>query len=114
MPPLGNTYVPNANYNYVSPNVYSPNQQQNQQAYAINNSNDANVNNTDFPMPTEEDWLTLDLQPILDGTAGYGNVDNQWYGAFGPETQNNLDFVGKFMNDQARGDGYGDGSGMGF
>lgn len=111
MPPLGNTYIPNANYSYASPNVYSPNQQQNQQSYAMNNN--SGTNHSDFPMPTEEDWLTLDLNALL-GESGSGTADGQWYGAFGPETQNNLDVLGKFMNDQLRDDGYGDGGGMGF
>lgn len=111
MPPLGNTYIPNPNYNFSSPSVYSPNQQQNQQSYAMNNN--TSTNTADFPMSMEEDWLTLDLNALL-GDPNNGNGDPQWYGAFGPETQNSLDVLGKFMSDQSRSDGYGDGGGMGF
>jgi len=108
MPPIGNTYANNnnnASYNLpYSPNQQqaSPQQQQLQQ-YPMNN---------DFTMPSEEDWLTLDLNPLLD-TSGMNGGDNQWFGAFGPETHNNLEVLGKLVNDQYRGDGYGDG-GMGF
>lgn len=114
MPPIGNTYANNnnANYNFTSPTPYSPNQQQHaspqqqMQQYAMSN------NGNDFNMPSEEDWLTLDLNPLLD-TSGVNPSDNQWFGAFGPETHNNLEVLGKLVNDQYRGDGYGDGDGDG-
>ena len=57
-----------------------------------------------FPFPSEEDWLTLDLQPLIDATPGLGDGGNgdggEWYGAFGPETQNNLEVLGKLVNEQ--------------
>lgn len=67
---------------------------------------------TDFSMPSEEDWLTLDINPLLD-PSGLGGGENTWFGAFGPETHNNLEVLGKFVNDQYRVEGYEDG-GMGF
>ena len=67
------------------------------------------------------DWLTLDLQPLLGGNdgmggGGVGGGDNPWFGAFGPETHNNLEVLGKLVNDGGgyRGDGFGDDGGMGF
>lgn len=112
MPPIGNTYAANdATYNLAGPSPYSPNQQQASpqqplQQYPISS------NSNDFNMPSEEDWLTLDLNPLLD-TSGLNGGDNHWFGAFGPETHNNLEVLGKLVNDQYRGDGYGEG-GMGF
>jgi len=112
MPPIGNPYANNnATYNFTNQSSYSPNQQQaspQQQLsqYAMSN------NSNDFNIPSEEDWLTLDLNPLLD-TSGMGGADNQWFGAFGPETHNNLEVLGKLVNDQYRGDGYG-GGGLGF
>lgn len=121
MPPIGNTYANNANYTFSNHSgtnsTYSPtqqhtnHQQRQQQQYAM--SNNSNSNN-EFNMPSEEDWLTLDLNPLLDTSGGLGGGDsNQWFGAFGPETHNNLEVLGKLVNEQYRGDGYGDG-GMGF
>ena len=87
--------------------------------------------NLNFPFPSEEDWLTLDLQPLFDASGGFGSNNNnndsggagsgggggdntttgglgsggggfdttqQWYGAFGPETHNNLEVLGKLVN----------------
>lgn len=118
MPPIGNTYANNNNnaatYNLSNPNPYSPDQhpqqqptpQQPLQQYPLSNPT------PDFDLPSEEDWLTLDLNPLLD-TSGMNGGDNQWFGAFGPETHNNLEMLGKLVNDQYRADGYGEG-GMGF
>jgi len=111
MPPIGNTYI-NTNYNVPNnPTTGSPTQsfnpsQQQQQQYAMSNPG------TDFSMPSEEDWLTLDINPLLD-PSGLGGGENTWFGAFGPETHNNLEVLGKFVNDQYRVEGYEDG-GMGF
>ena len=65
-------------------------------------------------MPNEEDWLTLDLNPLLDANA-LGNPDPAWFGpgAFGPETHNNLEVLGKLFNESYRGDGMNEGSGPG-
>ena len=64
-------------------------------------------------MPFPADWLTLDLQPLL-GNDGMGGGENPWFGAFGPETHNNLEVLGKLVNDGGyKGDGFADG-GMGF
>lgn len=112
MPPIGNTYATN-NYNFTSPTAYSPNQQsqQQQQQYAM-----ASDNPNAFGVPNEEDWLTLDLNPLLD-TSGLSGADSGWFGpgagAFGPETHSNLEMFGKLVNEGYRGDGFGDG-GMGF
>ena len=67
------------------------------------------------------DWLTLDLQPLLGGNDGFGdnnnnnnnnnNINNPWFGAFGPETHNNLEVLGKLVNDGVG--GFGEDYGMG-
>lgn len=72
------------------------------------------------------DWLTLDLQPLLGGNDGFGdnnnnnnsnnnnsnnnNMTNPWFGAFGPETHNNLEVLGKLVNDGVG--GFGEDYGM--
>lgn len=110
MPPVGNNYI-NANYQIPPANAGSPNQQyaqptQQQQQYPMSSGSN------DFSLPSEEDWLTLDLNPLLDPSS-LGSNENPWFGAFGPETHNNLEVLGKFVNDQYRPDTYEDG-GMGF
>lgn len=94
MPPPGGSY---SNYDFNSSNGQSfPHQQMPQQGdpYPLDSSNASNL-----PFPSEEDWLTLDLQPLLD-TPGFGMDNNSWYGAFGPETHNNLEVLGKLVNEQ--------------
>ena len=114
MPPIGNTYGTTTSYNATSPaTAFSSNQPLQQQQYSLPQQVDAN---NPYNMPTEEDWLTLNLDPLLD-TNGLGAVDNTWLGpgAFGPETHNNLEVLGKLFNEGYRGDGYGEGpGGMGF
>ena len=85
-------------------------QQHAQQPYPLNsNSNDLN-----YGVPSEEDWLTLDLQPLLDGNGMATDADENWFGnAFGPETQNNLEVLGKLVNEGAWPSGQGVGE-MGF
>ena len=57
------------------------------------------------PMPslsgTADDWLTLDLNPLLDdnNNNAFGGVDNAWFGNFGPEINSNLDVLGKLVNE---------------
>ena len=117
MPPIGNAYgytntapyEPAPNSNPYSPSQqqasHHPQQQAQMQPYASN----------DYTMPSEEDWLTLDLNPLFDPAGFNGGSDNQWFGAFGPETHNNLEVLGRLINEQQyRGDnGYGDGDGAG-
>ncbi|CAD6567272.1 MAG: hypothetical protein ASARMPREDX12_000176 [Alectoria sarmentosa] len=107
MPPIGNNYAPfNPNNNFVNTFTQSPNQNQNQPQQPF-------YPNGDESMTFPSDWLTLDLQPLL-GNDGMGGGDNPWFGAFGPETHNNLEVLGKLVNDGGyKGDGFGEG-GMGF
>ena len=113
MPPLGNSYPGSNNptYNFHSPSSYNTTQQQqNQEAYAINNEG---ADSTDFGMPM--DWLALDLNGLVNQTGIDGNGGYEWLGAFGPETQNNLEVLGKLSNGRYPGaDEYGDGGGMNF
>ncbi|KAL8718876.1 MAG: hypothetical protein Q9225_004045 [Loekoesia sp. 1 TL-2023] len=49
----------------------------------------------------EEDWLTLNLNPLLSSETtgfqtGVGN-DGQWFGNFGPEINGNLEVLGKLV-----------------
>lgn len=106
MPPIGNNYAPfNPNNNFVNTFTQSPNPNQNQPQQTF-------YPNGEESMPFS-DWLTLDLQPLL-GNDGMGGADNPWFGAFGPETHNNLEVLGKLVNDGGyKGDGFGEG-GMGF
>ena len=68
---------------------------------------------TDFGMSA--DWLTLDLNGLVNETGINGNGGYEWLGAFGPETQNNLEVLGKLSNGRYPGaDEYGDGGGMNF
>ena len=106
MPPIGNNYAPfNPNNNFVNTFTQSPTQQNTQQQQPFYPNGDDAM----FP----SDWLTLDLQPLL-GNDGMGGADYPWLGAFGPESHNNIEVLGKLVNDGGyRGDGYGDG-GLGF
>ena len=55
---------------------------------------------SNFGFPSEEDWLTLDLQPLLEGNGLPSGVDDNWFGnAFGPETHNNLEVLGKLVDE---------------
>ena len=114
MPPLGNGYFGSNNpgYNFHSPSSYNTaqQQQQNQESYAMNNDG---ADPTDFGMSA--DWLTLDLNGLVNETGINGNGGYEWLGAFGPETQNNLEVLGKLSNGRYPGpDEYGDGGGMNF
>lgn len=68
------------------------------------NSYDGSSNNNAALSPfdnNEEDWLALNLNPLLssDSTGfqtGVGN-DGQWFGNFGPEINDNLDLLGKLV-----------------
>lgn len=92
MPPPGGSYTPyNYNYNPTQQQMYpqqNPSEQQTS-PYATDNN---------LPFPSEEDWLTLDLNPLLESN-GLGGGDPQWFGAFGPETSNNLEVLGKLINE---------------
>ena len=113
MPPLGNTYSihNNPTYTFESSNSYNTDQQQqNQEAYGMNNDS---ADPNDFGVGA--DWLTLNLNGLVDQSGMGGNGDYGWFGGFGPETQNNLEVLGKLSNGRYPGaDGYGDGGGMNF
>lgn len=118
MPPIGNNYTPfNPNNSFESTFAQSPTQNQNQNPNPNPNQNQQqqpfNPNDVD-PMTFPSDWLTLDLQPLLGNDGMGGGGDNPWLGAFGPETHNNLEVLGKLVNDGGyRGDGFGE-DGIGF
>ncbi|KAL8795065.1 MAG: hypothetical protein Q9195_002362 [Heterodermia aff. obscurata] len=69
----------------------------NHQLYPPTNNNDGGV----------DDWLTLDLNPLLDDS-NPGGMDNAWLGNFGPEINGNLDVLGRLVSE-----GFG-GAEMGF
>ncbi|KAL8710016.1 MAG: hypothetical protein Q9220_005287 [cf. Caloplaca sp. 1 TL-2023] len=89
MPPPSSTYQYNGSSNINN-------------AYAGSNNNFYSNNNALSPFNnTEEDWLTLDLNPLLssDSTAfqlGVGD-GGQWFGNFGPEINGNLEVLGKLV-----------------
>lgn len=50
------------------------------------------------PQVSEEDWLTLNLNPLLSDTTVFGNGESEnWFGDFGPEIINNLEVLGKLV-----------------
>ena len=95
MPPPGGSYN-NFDFTATSNQQFQQNQHQQQQQdpYSVDTTG-----GTPLPFPSEEDWLTLDLQPLID-TTGFEVDNNSWYGAFGPETHNNLEVLGKLVNEQ--------------
>ena len=94
MPPPGGSYT---NFDFSTAGVHQyPNQQNAQQPqnpYPMDNGV------TPLPFPSEDDWLTLDLQTLIN-TTEFEADNNAWYGAFGPETHNNLEVLGKLVNEQ--------------
>ncbi|KAL8656152.1 MAG: hypothetical protein Q9210_000437 [Variospora velana] len=80
--------------------------------YLLNNAdffytgNNTSPSTFDSSNNMEEDWLTLDLNPLLSSSdnnagasgfqAGVGN-DAQWFGNFGPEINGNLEVLGKLV-----------------
>lgn len=96
MPPPRSVYD-NSNFDFpgsMNPQPYTMQQQQ-QQAQNIYPTD----NHNSLPFPSEEDWLTLDLNPLLENNNLDGG-EKQWFGAFGPETHNNLEVLGKLVNEQ--------------
>lgn len=94
MPPPQSIYA-NTNYN-PNPSAYDLQQPQpdhQQSPYPLTSPSMPNI-----PFPSEEDWLTLDLNPLLENN----NLESgeEWFGAFGPETHNNLEVLGKLVNEQ--------------
>lgn len=107
-------------YNFPTP--YDPSS-----TYSNNNNNNNNPPNPttttgpyDYQPPyantnpsaiNDEDWLTLDLNPLLadTGTGGFGSWTGDgtdWIGGFGPEITSNLEVLGKLANDGYRSEGW--------
>lgn len=110
MPPPTSAYNLPTNYTFspvsqLSPApLVSPNQPQQQHLYQSDSV--ANLSGS------ADDWLTLDLNPLLDNNA-YGGAETPWFGNFGPEINSNLDVLGRLVNEQFRGEGL-EGAEMGF
>lgn len=97
MPPPRSIYN-DAVYDFNSPTDSIP--------YAFKHQQQMPYSNNMFSIPSEADWMTLDLQPLLD-SSNLSGADSQWLGPLGPETHNNLEVLGKLVNDQGAGDGFG-------
>lgn len=114
MPPPTSAYNVPSNYTFspIPQLSHAPiiNQSQSQsqapQQHLYPTSNLANLSGT------ADDWLTLDLNPLLDNSA-FGGADNPWFGNFGPEINSNLDVLGRLVNEQFMGEGFDEGE-MGF
>ena len=111
IPPIGSNWAQQnpsstTNYPFTNPNanIYGSGQQAT--AYGMPG------NATEFPMTTEDDWLTLNVNPLLggDGSGMTGN-DGTWLSAFGPEMHDNLEVLGKLTGEQGYGNGNGNGNG---
>ena len=115
MPPPNNAYnlnLTNNNYAFSPSSQSSPlpflnqDQQPQQQQQLYQNDNFTNLSGS------ADDWLTLDLNPLLDNSA-FGGVENPWFGNYGPEINSNLDVLGRMVNEGFRGDGF-EGGEIGF
>ncbi len=110
MPPPTSAYNVPSNYTFspqLSPApIINQSQSQPQQQHLYPTSNLANLSGT------ADDWLTLDLNPLLDNSA-FGGADNPWFGNFGPEINSNLDVLGRLVNEQFMSEGFDSGE-MGF
>ena len=110
MPPPNSAYNLNNSYTFSPASQLSPgpliSQNQPQQPHLYQNDNLVNLSGT------ADDWLTLDLNPLLDNSA-FGGAENPWFGNFGPEINSNLDVLGRLVNEQFRGEGF-EGGEMGF
>ena len=95
MPPPGGSYT-NFDFGNASAQQYPKQHNPQPERYPYPMDNNGVM---PLPIPGEDDWLTLDLQPLID-TTGFENDNNAWYGAFGPETHNNLEVLGKLVNEQ--------------
>ncbi|KAL8664637.1 MAG: hypothetical protein Q9202_002907 [Teloschistes flavicans] len=96
---------PDPTYHYNLNNLYPTNTVNNNSSGTSYSNNNAlspfnNDNNN------EEDWLTLDLNPLLSSSSdpagfqtgmGLGN-DAQWFGNFGPEINGNLEVLGRLVD----------------
>ncbi|KAI4163394.1 MAG: hypothetical protein LQ342_002901 [Letrouitia transgressa] len=100
MPPPNNAYY--VNNNFFSNSFPSPSSTESPNSYP----NKSSANSGELPsFPTEEDWLTLDLNPLLTDTGGLtsggGGMggDSQWFGNFGPDIDGNLEMLGNWLRD---------------
>lgn len=106
MPPRDTTYTFPSHYSIGTPTSATGSFDYQQQLYPAASS------------ISEEDWLTLDLNPLLSDTVNSafgpstdGNVD--WFGNFGPEMRENLEVLGRFFTEQPRADAF-EGGPLGF
>lgn len=112
MPPPTSAYNLPSKYTFSPVPQLSPapiinqSQTQPQQQHLYPTSNLGNLSGT------PDDWLTLDLNPLLDNST-FGGADNPWFGNFGPEINSNLDVLGRLVNEQFMGEGFEAGE-MGF
>ncbi|KAL8870394.1 MAG: hypothetical protein Q9174_003553, partial [Haloplaca sp. 1 TL-2023] len=98
--PMNSTNPMDNNVSIVPP----PNSTYHMNPSPYTNNSSASYDSTLSPFTNnnEEDWLTLDLNPLLssDSTGfqtGVGN-DGQWFGNFGPEINGNLEVLGKLVD----------------
>lgn len=100
MPPPNNAYnIDNNNYTFSPATQLSPLITAQQQLYPNEGLSSQNQNLSG----TADDWLTLDLNPLLDNSS-FGGMDNPWFGNFGPEINSNLDVLGRLVNEGFGGD----------
>ena len=95
MPPPNNAYNLDNNYIFSPANQLSPLINQQQQLYPNDGMSTLSG--------TADDWLTLDLNPLLDSNM-FGGTENPWFGNFGPEINSNLDVLGRLVNEGFNGD----------
>ena len=100
LPPPNNAYnLDNNSYIFSAANQLSPLINQHQQLYPNNDTSISSLSGT------ADDWLTLDLNPLLDNNnSTFGGTDNPWFGNFGPEINSNLDVLGRLVNEGFNGD----------
>ena len=95
LPPPNNAYNVDNNYIFTPANHLSPLINQQQQLYPNDSMSSLSG--------SADDWLTLDLNPLLDNDA-FGGTENPWFGNFGPEMNSNLDVLGRLVNEGFNGD----------
>ena len=117
MPPpnhLYNNYSNNPPTNPF-PQSFTSSHQQQSHLYPTTNSDDTTMALS--PQVSEEDWLTLNLNPLLSdptgGGFGNGEPGENWFGDFGPEIINNLEVLGRLVDVHEPGTAGGGAGGFG-